>query len=189
MIANEHTNEIYLINENSEMFETITVSSSPQTIITDPEKNTIYAANPLSNSVSSIEYDYGISDTSNITESGQDSLIFDVLDGLSKVHENNNVDDETVSKLLKNIGITGKFDGNEIANILLDDYDKKKDSGPKEIHVPNWTKELASMFSTDPLVFPEKVSCTDDSIGKISDIDKVNPVEIWLNILPICQFS
>jgi len=198
IVSNEHTNELYLLDENSRQFQTITVYDSPQAMVVSPISNTVYVTNPLANSVSSVTYEYGISELSPIIEniiSDNDSvngeLILEVVDGISKIPQRQEIDTDLISGLLQNIGVTGEFDGNGIARLLLDDYNKKKEFQPKTAQVPTWAIDIAMMFTdnSENHSIPEKVDCNDDSILPIHDIDNVNPFEIWIKILPICALT
>ena len=197
IISNEHTNELYLLDENSKQFQTINVTDSPQSMIVSPFSNTVYVVNPLENSISSINYDYVstftpiietvISDDNSVI----DELLLDVLDGFSKTSQNQDVDIELVSGLLKNIGVTDEFDGNGIASLLIDDYKKKKESQPTSITTPNWVVDLASMFTdeSDAYSIPKTVDCNNDFTASIRDTDNLDPIKIWINILPLCAMS
>ena len=198
IVSNEHTNELYLLDENSKQFQTITVYDSPQAMTVSPISNTVYVTNPLANSVSSVTYEYDVSDLSPIIEniisdnsSVNGELILEVIDGIYKIPQRQEIDTDFISQLLQNIGVTGEFDGNGIARLLLDDYNKKKEFQPKTVQVPTWTIDIAMMFTdnSENHSIPEKVNCNDNSILPIHDIDNVNPFEIWINILPICALS
>lgn len=203
IVSNEHSNELYLLDENSRQFQTITVFDSPQSITVSPFSNTIFVSNPLSNSVSSVTYDYDFSEFTPIIEhvvSNNDSvnndsvnneLILEVVEGISKIPQRQDIDTDLISGLLQNIGITGEFDGNGIARLLIDDYNKQKELQPKTASVPTWTVDLAMMFTdnSENYSIPETVNCNDDFNASINDIDNVNPFEIWVNILPICALS
>jgi len=198
IISNEHTNELYLLDENSRQFQTITVYDSPQAMIISPVSNTVYVTNPLANSVSSVTYEYDVFELTPIIEdiisdnnSVNGELILEVVDGISKIPQRQEIDTDLISGLLQNLGVTGEFDGNGIARLLLDDYNKKKEFQPKTVQVPTWTIDIAMMFTDNPENYsiPEKVNCNDDFILPIHDIDNVNPFEIWINILPICALS
>jgi len=198
IVSNEHTNELYLLDENSRQFQTITVYDSPQAMIISPVSNTVYVTNPLANSVSSVTYEYDVSELTPIIEdiisdnnSVNAELILEVVDGISKIPQRQEIDTDFISGLLQNLGVTGEFDGNGIARLLLDDYNKKKEFQPKTVQVPTWTIDIAMMFTDNPENYsiPEKVNCNDDFILPIHDIDNVNPFEIWINILPICALS
>ena len=197
IISNEHTNELYLLDENSRQFQTINVTDSPQSMIVSPFSNTVYVVNPLENTISSINYDY-VSTFTPIVEavisddnSVIDELLLDVLDGFSKTSQNQDVDIELVSGLLKNIGVTDEFDGNGIASLLIDDYKKKKESQPTSITTPNWVVDLASMFTdeSDAYSIPKTVDCNNDFTASIRDTDNLDPIKIWINILPLCAMS
>lgn len=197
-VSNEHTNELYLLDENSRQFQTITVYDSPQAMIASPISNTVYVTNPLNNSVSSVTYEYDISELTPRSEniiSDSDSvngeLILEVVEGIFKIPQRQEIDTDLISGLLQNIGVTGEFDGNGIARLLLDDYNKKKEFQPKTVQIPTWTMDLAMMFTdnSENHSIPKKVNCNDDSFLPIHDIDNVNPFEIWIKILPICAFS
>ncbi|MCE9652498.1 MAG: YncE family protein [Nitrosarchaeum sp.] len=196
IISNEHTNELYLLSDDYTQYKSISVQDSPQSIVVDPLSNTVFTANPLSNSVSSIIYDSGnfkntvlpgdILDANSI----DNNMVLDVLNGILKTPDNQNVDDDLISGLLKNVGITGEFDGNEIANLLIGDYNKKIQMQPKTAQVPGWTTELVTMFGNDKgYQVPESINCDDASFSSIHDIDNVNAYDIWLKILPICALS
>ncbi len=198
IVSNEHTNELYLLDENSKQFQTITVYDSPQAMTVSPISNTVYVTNPLANSVSSVTYEYDVSDLSPIIEniisdnsSVNGELILEVIDGIYKIPQRQEIDTDFISQLLQNIGVTGEFDGNGIVRLLLDDYNKKKEFQPKTVQVPTWTIDIAMMFTdnSENHSIPEKVNCNDNSILPIHDIDNVNPFEIWINILPICALS
>jgi len=202
IISNEHTNELYLLDENSRQFQTISVPDSPQSMTVSPTSNTVYVVNPLENSVSSISYDYDFSPLTPIIktvitddDSINDELLLEVLDGMAKIPQRSDIDTDLISGLLQNIGVTGEFDGNGIASLLIDDYNKKKESQPTSVPTPNWAIDLASMFSdeSDTYSIPKTVDCTDDfSDGfstSIRDIDNADPFEIWINILPICAMT
>lgn len=203
IVSNEHSNELYLLDENSRQFQTITVFDSPQSITVSPFSNTIFVSNPLSNSISSVTYDYDFSEFTPIIEhvvSNNDSvnndsvnneLILEVVEGISKIPQRQDIDTDLISGLLQNIGITGEFDGNGIARLLIDDYNKQKELQPKTASVPTWTVDLAMMFTdnSENYSIPETVNCNDDFNASINDIDNVNPFEIWVNILPICALS
>lgn len=198
IVSNEHTNELYLLDENSKQFQTITVYDSPQAMTVSPISNTVYVTNPLANSVSSVTYEYDVSDLSPIIEniisdnsSVNGELILEVIDGIYKIPQRQEIDTDFISQLLQNIGVTGEFDGNGIVRLLLDDYNKKKEFQPKTVQVPTWTIDIAMMFTdnSENHSIPEKVNCNDDFILPIHDIDNVNPFEIWINILPICALS
>lgn len=197
IISNEHSNELYILDENSRKIQTISVVDSPQSIISSPTSNIIYVTNPLSNSVSSVMYDY---DNSNLTpiieeiitdnDSVNDELILEVIQGITNIPQREDFDTDMISGLLKNLGVTGEFDGNGIARILLDDYNEKKELQPKTAQVPSWTTDLALMFSDDLGSQPKKeINCDDDTFFPINDIDNINPFDIWVSILPICALS
>ena len=197
-ISNEHANEIYLLDEDSRQFETITVFDSPQSMTVSPTSNIVYVVNPLSNSVSSLTYDYDYSTITPIIEEVisddntiNDELILEVIDGISNVPQREDFDTDRISGLLQNLGVTGEFDGNGIARILLDDYNERKELQPKTAQVPSWTTDIAMMF-TDDLAdqpIPQEINCNDDSFSSINDIDNLNAFEIWIKILPICALS
>ncbi|EGG42659.1 hypothetical protein Nlim_0471 [Candidatus Nitrosarchaeum limnium SFB1] len=195
IISNEHTNELYLISNDYTQYKSISLMDSPQSIVMDPQSNTVFTANPLSNSVTSITYDDGNLKNTSLTgdlntNSLDDNMILEVLNGILKIPSNHDVDDDLISGLLKNVGITGEFDGNEIANLLIGDYNKKIEMQPKTVQVPGWTTELASMFgNTDDYQIPDKINCDDTSFSSIRDIDNVNAYDIWIKILPICALS
>ena len=197
IISNEHSNELYLLDENSKKIKTITVSASPQSMAVSPTSNIIYIANPLSNSVSSVMYDYEYNTLTPIireviadNNSVNNDLILEVIQGISNIPQREDFDSDMISGLLKNVGVTGKFDGNEIVHILLDDYNKKKELQPKTAQVPTWTTDLAMMFSDDlGNAQPKEINCDEDTFFPINNIDNVNPFEIWLSILPICALS
>jgi len=198
IISNEHSNELYILDENSKPFQTINVSDSPQSMIMSPTSNTVYVVNPLENSLSSVTYDYDFSKFTPIVKatvsddkSKNDELLLEVLDGFSNIPQRADIDSDMVSGLLKNIGVTGEFDGNGVASQLIDDYKKKKESMPDSVPTPSWTMDLASMFASEDKEYsiPKTVECNDNFNGLIRDIDNVNPVEIWVNILPICAMS
>lgn len=195
IISNEHTNELYLISNDYTQYKSISVMDSPQSIVMDPQSDTVFTANPLSNSVTSITYDGGNLKNTSLTgdlntNSLDDNMILEVLNGILKIPSNHDVDDDLISGLLKNVGITGEFDGNEIASLLIGDYNKKIEMQPKTAQVPGWTTELASMFgNTDDYQIPDKINCDDASFTSIRDIDNVNAYDIWIKILPICAFS
>jgi|GEM_PF-3137174 len=200
IISNEHTNELYLFDENSRLFQTIIVSDSPQSMIVAPYSNTVYVVNPLENSITSVTYDYDFSQFTPIIEavisddsSINDELLLEVLDGFSNIPQRQDIDDDLVSGLLQNVGVTGEFDGNGIASLLIGDYEKKKEFMPESVPTPSWTVDLASMFANDGDVYsiPQTVECNDDVDFNeiIRDIDNVNPVDLWVNILPICAMS
>jgi len=197
IISNEHTNELYFLDENSRKFQTITVSASPQSLAVSPIANTVYVVNPLENSLSSVTYDYA-SKFSPIIETvisddltTNDELLLEVLDGMSKIPQRQDVDTDLISALLKNVGITGEFDGNGIANLLIDDYKKKKESQPVSVPTPSWTMDLASMFGdgSDAHLIPKTVDCNDDLDISFNDLDNLDPMDVWINILPICAMS
>ncbi len=198
IVSNEHTNELYLLDENSRQFQTITVYDSPQAMTISPISNTVYVTNPLANSVSSVTYEYDVSELTPIIEdiisdnnSVNAELILEVVDGIFKIPQRQEIDTDLISGLLQNLGVTGEFDGNGIARLLLDDYNKKKEFQPKTVQVSTWIIDIAMMFTDNPENYsiPEKVNCNDDFILPIHDIDNVNPFEIWINILPICALS
>ena len=198
IISNEHTNELYLLDENSRQFQTINVADSPQSMIVSPFSNTVYVVNPLENSISSITYDYDFSKFTPIIktiisddESTHDELLLEVLDGMVKIPQRQDVDTDLISGLLQNIGVTGEFDGNGIASLLIDDYKKKKESQPTSVPTPAWAMDLASMFAdeSDTYSIPKTVDCNDDFNASIRDTDNLDPFEIWINILPICAMS
>ncbi len=197
IISNEHTNELYLLDENSRQFQTINVTDSPQSMIVSPFSNTVYVVNPLDNSISSVSYDYTSKFTPIIKaafsngDSTNDTLLLEVLDGMSKIPQRQDVDTELVSGLLKNIGVTGEFDGNGIASLLIDDYKKKKASQPTSVPTPDWAIDLASMFTdeSDTYSIPQTVDCDDNFSASIRDTDNLDPFKIWINILPICAMS
>ena len=128
-------------------------------------------------------------------DSVNDELLLEVLDGMAKIPQRSDVDTDLISGLLQNIGVTGEFDGNGIASLLIDDYNKKKESQPTSVPTPNWAIDLASMFSdeSDTYSIPKTVDCTDDFSDNFSasirDIDNANPFKIWINILPICAMT
>ena len=197
IISNEHTNELYLLDENSRQFQTINVTDSPQSMTVSPFSNTVYVVNPLENSISSVSYAYE-SKFPPIIQTGlfnddtaTDELLLEVLDGFSNISQRQDVDSELVSGLLKNVGVTGKFDGNGIASLLIDDYKKKKESLPTSVPTPNWAIDLASMFAdeSDTYSVPQTVDCDDDFNASIRDTDNLDPFKIWINILPICAMS
>ena len=115
----------------------------------------------------------------------------EVIDGIFKIPQRQEIDTDLISGLLQNIGVTGEFDGNGISRLLLDDYNKKKEFQPKTAQIPTWTMDLAMMFTDNPEnhSIPEKVNCNDDFFLPIHDIDNVNTFEIWIKILPICALS
>ncbi|MCH7966037.1 MAG: YncE family protein [Thaumarchaeota archaeon] len=198
IISNEHTNELYLLDADSRQFQTIILPDSPQSITVSPFSNTIYVTNPLSNSVSSVTYEYDYFESTPIFkniildyESDSSNLILEVVDGIFKIPQRQDIDTDLISGLLQNIGVTGEFDGNGIARLLLDDYNKKKELQPETVSVPSWTVDLAMMFTdeTEKFIIPEKIDCDDISFSSIHDIDNLNPFEIWLKILPICALS
>ena len=198
IVSNEHTNELYLLDENSRQFQTITVYDSPQAMTVSPISNTVYVTNPLANSVSSVTYEYDYYELTPIIEniildndSVSGELILEVVDGISKIPQRQEIDTDLISGLLRNLGVTGEFDGNGIARLLLDDYNKKKELQPKTAQVPTWAVDLAMMFTDDidDTQIPESVDCNDDFISPIHDIDNVNAFEVWVNILPICALS
>lgn len=197
IISNEHSNELYVLDENSRKIQTISVLDSPQSIIASPTSNVIYVTNPLSNSVSSVMYDYEHHGLSPIIEeiitdndSVNDELILEVIQGISNVPQREDFDTDMISGLLKNLGVTGEFDGNGIARILLDDYNEKKELQPKTAIVPSWTTDLAMMFSDDLGNQPTKeINCDDDAFFPINDIENINPFDVWVSILPICALS
>jgi len=196
IISNENTNELYLIDNDYTNYKSISVLDSPQAIVVDPLSNTVFTANPLSNSVTSILYDgENLKNTSLTgdmlaTNSIDDNLVLEVLNGILKIPSNHDVDNDLISGLLKNVGITGEFDGNEIANLLIGDYNKKIEMQPKTAQVPGWTTELATMFgNSEDYQIPDKINCDDTSFSSIRDIDNVNAYEIWIKILPICALS
>ena len=198
IVSNEHSNELYLLDENSRQFQTITVFDSPQSITVSPFSNTIFISNPLSNTVSSVTYDHDFSEFTPIIDhviSNDDSvnggLILEVVEGMSKLPQRQDIDTDLISGLLRNIGVTGEFDGNGIARLLIDDYNKQKELQPKTASVPTWSVDLAMMFTdnSENYSIPETVNCNDDFNPSINDIDNVNPFEIWVNILPICALS
>ncbi|MCV0409519.1 YncE family protein [Nitrosopumilus sp.] len=197
-ISNEHSNELYLLDENSKKIQTISVFDSPQSMIISPTANIIYVANPLSNSISAVSYDYDhytltpiIEEVISDNNSVNDELILEVIEGISNIPQREDIDTDMISGLLKNLGVTGEFDGNGIARILLDDYNKKKELQPKTAVIPTWTMDLAMMFSNDleNKPQPKEINCDEEFFFPINDIDKVNPYEIWVNILPICALS
>ncbi len=197
IISNEHSNELYLLDENSKKIQTISLLDSPQSMIVSPNTNIIYVANPLSNSVSAVIYDYDnysltpiIEELINDNDSVNDELILEVIQGITNIPQREDFDTDMISGLLKNLGITGEFDGNGIAQILLDDYNEKKKVQPKTAQVPAWTTELAMMFSDNLGNQPKKeINCDDDIFFPINDIDNINPFDIWVSILPICALS
>ena len=198
VIANEHANELCLLDEDSRQFQKITVLDSPQSITTSPISNIIYVTNPLSNSASSLTYEYNHSVHTPIIEniisdnySINDELLLEVIDGISNIPQREDFDKDMISGLLQNLGVTGEFDGNGIARILLDDYNEKKELQPKTTKVPSWTTEIAMMFTDDlgDQSIPQEINCDDDSFSPINDIDNVNTFEIWIKILPICALS
>ncbi|WP_371503811.1 glutaminyl-peptide cyclotransferase [Nitrosopumilus adriaticus] len=197
IISNEHSNELYILDENSRKIQTISVLDSPQSMIASPTSNIIYVTNPLSNSVSSVMYDYEHRSLTPIIEeviadndSVNDELILEVIQGITNIPQREDFDTDMIAGLLKNLGITGEFDGNGIAQILLDDYNEKKELQPKTAQVPSWTTELALMFSDDLGNEPKKeINCDDDAFFPINDIDNINPFDIWVSILPICALS
>ncbi len=198
IISNEHANELYLFDENSRLFQTITVFDSPQALTVSPISNTIYVTNPLANSVSSVTYEYDYDELTPIIEniisdddSLNDELILEVVTGITNIPQRQDIDTDLISGLLQNIGVTGEFDGNGIARLLLDDYNEKKELQPETAQVPTWAIDLAMMFTdnSENYAIPEEVNCSDESFLPIHDIDNANPFEIWINILPICALS
>jgi len=198
IISNEHTNELYFFDENSRQFQTIIVPDSPQAMALSTISNTVYVTNPLANSISSVTYEYDYYDLNPIIEniisdnnSVNGELILEVVEGISQIPQRQDIDTDFISGLLKNIGVTGEFDGNGIARLLLDDYNKKKELEPKTALVPSWTMDLAMMFTdnAENHSIPKQVNCNDDPILPIHDLENVNPFEIWVNILPICALS
>ena len=197
-ISNEHANELYLLDKNSRLFQTISVENSPQSLIVSPTSNTIYVTNTLSNSVSKITYEYDYFEHTSINdniildnESVNSELILEVIEGITKIPQRQDIDTDLISGLLQNIGVTGELDGNGIARLLIEDYNKKKEFQPETASVPSWTIDLAMMFTdnSEKHSIPSQVNCDDDKFLPIHDIDNVNPFEIWLNILPICALS
>lgn len=198
IISNEHTNELYLLDEHSKQFQTIIVFDSPQSMAVSQFSNTVYVVNPLSNSVSSIVYDYDFPEFTPVIEHtisdndfGNDELILEVVNGISKIPQRQDVNYDLISGLLRNLGITGEFDGNGVARLLIDDYNDQKELRPKTASVPTWTVDLAMMFTdnNENYLIPKTVDCSDDFNASIHDIDNVNPFEIWINILPLCALS
>jgi len=198
IISNENTNELYLLDGDSRQFQTITVQNSPQAITVSPVSNTVYVINPLDDSVSSVNYDYDNTEFVSIIENvilendlASSELILQVVEGITQIPQNHEVDTNLISGLLKNIGVTGQFDGNEVARLLIDDYKTKKEFQPTTALVPTWTVDLAKMFVDDDETFtiPDKVNCNDDFVLSIRDLDNVNAFEVWVNILPICALT
>ena len=197
IISNEHSNELYLLDEHSKQFQTITMFNSPQSMAMSPFSNTVYVVNPLSDSVSSVSYDYDFSEFAPAIEhiisdssSENNELILEVIGGIFEIPQRQDIDSDLISGLLRNIGVTGEFDGNGIARLLIDDYEEKKESRPKIASVPTWTVDLAMMFTDDEsYIIPKTVSCSDDFDASVHDIENVNPFEIWINILPLCALS
>ena len=198
IISNENTNELYLLDGDSRQFQTITVQNSPQAITVSPVSNTVYVINPLDDSVSSVNYDYDNTEFVSIIENvilendlASSELILQVVEGITQIPQNHEVDTNLISGLLKNIGVTGQFDGNEVARLLIDDYKTKKEFQPTTALVPTWTVDLAKMFVDDgeTFVIPDKVNCNDDFVLSIRDLDNVNAFEVWVNILPICALT
>ena len=194
IISNEQSNELYVLDKNSKKIQTISVSDSPQSMIASPTSSIIYIVNPLSNSASAIAYDYdssGFIQKSTIPNTSENQeLILEVVEGIYQIPQREDIDTDMIAGLLKNLGVTGKFDGNGIAQILLDDYNNKKELQPKTAQIPTWTTDLAMMFSDDVVKSQSKeINCDEDYIFPIKDIDNVNPFEIWLSILPICALS
>jgi len=198
IISNEHTNELYLLDENSKQFQTITLNDSPQSVTISTISNIVYVANPLSDSVSSVTYEYDYfelsSDSENlISDDGSidSEFILEVVAGITQIPQRQDIDTDLISGLFQNIGVTGEFDGNGIARLLLDDYNEKKELQPQTAQVPTWAIDLAMMFTdnSENYTIPEEVNCSDESFLPIHDIDNANPFEIWLNILPICALS
>lgn len=196
-VLNEHSNELYLLDDNSKHFKTITLYDSSQSVVISPLADKVFLTNPLSGSVSSIALKYEHSEMDSIIEniisdndSRNDELILDVLKGLSDAPNRHDVDSDLISGLLQNVGITGDVNGNEIARLLIEDYNEKKEKEPKSVAVPFWTIELASMFADETQYqIPDNVDCGNDSFSPIHDYENVNPFEIWINILPICALS
>lgn len=198
IISNEHTNELYLLDGDSRQFQTITVHNSPQAIMVSPVSNTVYVINPLDDSVSSVNYVYDNTEFTSIIENvilendlANSELIIQVVAGITQIPQNNEIDTNLISGLLKNIGVTGQFNGNEVARLLIDDYNTKKEFRPTTALVPTWTVDLAKMFVDDGETFeiPEKVNCNSDFTASIRDLDNINAFEVWVNILPICALT
>ena len=193
--SNEHTNELYFIDESSKHFKTITTNSAPQALTVNSVSNIVYTTNPLSNSVSSIPYKYDSKLNSEymndiLENDKKGDIISDILTGIYEIPQREEVDYDLISNLLQNLGITGKFDGNEIASILLEDYNKKKDVQPKTVSVPKWTIDIASMFiDKSNYDIPDKINCEKDPFSFMNNTGNTNPFEIWVNILPICALS
>ena len=142
------------------------------------------------------EYDYfELSPDSESLVSDDGSIdsefILEVVAGITQIPQRQDIDTDLISGLFQNIGVTGEFDGNGIARLLLDDYNEKKELQPKTAQVPTWAIDLAMMFTdnSENYTIPEEVNCSDESFLPIHDIDNVNPFEIWINILPICALS
>lgn len=195
IISNEHTNELYLIDEKSSKIQTITLDNSPQTISSSIYSNTIYVTNPIANTISAINYEHS-SDLANVNNQILDEnsqyteLVFEVAKGITDI-PNREFDTDLISGLLQNIGVTGELNGNEIARLLIEDYNEKKNSEPKSAQVPAWTVDLAMMYTNNDEghEIPQKVDCSETSFDPVKDIENPNPFEIWLNILPICALS
>jgi YVTN family beta-propeller protein len=198
IISNENQNELYLLDGDSRQFQTITVLNTPQSVMVSPVSNTVFVVNPLDDSVSSINYDYDNTEFASIIENvildndlENSQLILEVVDGITNVSQNHEVDSDLISGLLRNIGVTGQFDGNEVARLLIDDYNTKKEFQPTTALVPTWTVDLANMFVDDGETFaiPEEVDCNADFVSPVHDLDNVNAFEVWINILPICALT
>ena len=197
IISNEHANELYLFDEKSEWVQTILTDNAPQFIASSSKTNTIYVTNPLSNSVSMINYE-GKEVESTRDENDRlgnnletQELILEVVDGIVNIPQRQDVDTDLISGLIQNLGVTGEFNGNNIAQLLLEDYNKKKDLEPKKVSTPIWVKDIAMRFteSEDSSSIQEEIDCNDHSFPPVQDIENANPFDIWIKILPICALS
>ncbi|WP_299293188.1 YncE family protein [Nitrosopumilus sp.] len=195
IISNEHTNELYLIDEKSAKTQTITLNNSPQAISTSIYSNTIYVTNPIANTISAINYEHSLDLTDLNNEilgenSEYNELVFEVAKGITEI-PNREFDTDLISGLLQNIGVTGELNGNEIARLLIEDYMEKKNFEPKSAQVPVWAVDLAMMYTNNDEghEIPQKVDCSETNFVPFKDIENPNPFEIWLNILPICALS
>jgi len=194
LVTNESTNEVYVINKNSVLTNVISVQNAPHSITINPVSNNAYVASPLGNSVFSITYmseNQIIQQYNDIIDKNEEysDLLSETVRGIIETPQRNDVDESLISGLLKNIGITGDFDGNEIARILIDDYDKKIQDQPKSVAVPDWTYKIAQNFDSefDANKSPKQIDCFDKDI-KI-DWKDFDAFGIWLKILPVCAFS
>ena len=195
IMSNEHTNELYLIDEKMHGIQTITLGNSPQAISTSIYSNTIYVTNPIANTISAINYEHSV-DLANLNSeildenSQYNELVFEVAKGITDF-PNREFDTDLISGLLQNIGVTGELNGNEIARLLIEDYNEKKNFEPKSAPVPAWTVDLAMMYTNNDEghQIPQNVDCSESNFTPVKDIENPNPFEIWLNILPICALS